>query len=83
MLRSLRDRTMLTNSIGAAFVDTYYRLSPPVADQVAARSPLLKQVVQFLLVPVLVAASMRLTSAGIGLFTTIGFAGAMRRSRRV
>ncbi len=31
-LRAVRDRYLLTNAAGRAFVETYYRFSPPVAD---------------------------------------------------
>jgi hypothetical protein len=34
-LREFRDTRLLTNSLGRAFVDTYYRLSPPAADFIA------------------------------------------------
>jgi hypothetical protein len=32
LLRGFRDRYLLTNSVGQAFVKAYYRLSPPLAD---------------------------------------------------
>ena len=35
-LRSFRDTRLLTNPLGATFVDTYYRLSPPLADYIAS-----------------------------------------------
>lgn len=35
VLRAFRDRYMLTNTLGAAFVDAYYHLSPPIADRIA------------------------------------------------
>lgn len=51
-LRSLRDRYLLQTSIGAAFVDTYYRISPPAADYIS-RSPALRAAARLLLAPVL------------------------------
>lgn len=39
-LRALRDRHLLTNALGTAFTDTYYRLSPPIADLIAEREGL-------------------------------------------
>ncbi len=35
-LRTLRDNVLLTNPMGTAFVDSYYRFSPPIADYIAA-----------------------------------------------
>jgi hypothetical protein len=37
LLRNFRDRYLLTNVAGQAFVDWYYRTSPPVADVIAER----------------------------------------------
>ena len=34
VLRDVRDAHLLNNVLGTAFVDTYYRLSPPMADRV-------------------------------------------------
>ncbi len=36
-LREIRDARLLTNPLGAAFVDAYYRLSPPAANFIAER----------------------------------------------
>jgi hypothetical protein len=35
VLRDLRDRYLLTNSIGKAFVALYHKFSPPIADFIA------------------------------------------------
>ena len=51
-LRTLRDTYLLSNSVGTAFVDTYYRVSPAVAN-VVAQSPALAAAVRLLLVPVI------------------------------
>ncbi len=50
-LRLFRDKALLTSAAGSLAVDTYYRLSPPIADGVAA-SPLLAAIVRVALVPV-------------------------------
>jgi hypothetical protein len=39
-LRQFRDRWLLTNAPGRAFVSFYYRTSPPVADTIAANDGL-------------------------------------------
>ena len=49
-LRDVRDSYMLNNVLGSVFVDTYYRLSPAVADKVA-ESPALAAVVRAALTP--------------------------------
>lgn len=51
VLRNFRDRYLLTNSPGQAFVDYYYRHSPPVAD-VIRKHESLKFAVRWALVPV-------------------------------
>ncbi len=51
VLRSVRDSVLLESSVGTAMVDTYYRVSPPIADAVAA-SPVLASIVRALLTPV-------------------------------
>lgn len=44
-LRAFRDRVLLTNSVGQAFVRAYYRVSPPFA-RVIARRPALRRLVR-------------------------------------
>ena len=66
VLRAVRDSYMLNNAAGAAFVDTYYRLSPPVADAVATNAPL-KAVVRTLLTPVVIVCSFVLAMPGASL----------------
>jgi hypothetical protein len=44
-LRTFRDRYLLTNAAGRAFVETYYRLSPSVADAIREHE-ILRRVVQ-------------------------------------
>ncbi len=39
-LIAFRDRALLTNSVGLAFVTLYYRLSPPISEVIAACQPL-------------------------------------------
>jgi hypothetical protein len=51
-LREFRDRILLTSRPGAAFVDWYYRISPPIADTLQ-RSDSLKAGVRILLLPLI------------------------------
>ena len=52
ILRDLRDRYLLDGAAGSLFVDTYYRISPSLADVIAQR-PLLQAGVRWVLVPVI------------------------------
>ncbi|MDK1021354.1 MAG: hypothetical protein QGD90_06925 [Candidatus Hydrogenedentes bacterium] len=51
-LRALRDGILLRGALGTAFVDTYYRVSPPIARRVADNSAL-AAIVRYALIPVL------------------------------
>jgi hypothetical protein len=51
-LRAFRDVYLLDNALGTAFVDTYYRASPFIAD-IVARSPLLALCVRMILWPII------------------------------
>lgn len=50
ILRAFRDRFLLTNTAGTAFVKQYYRYSPPIADLIA-RHDTLRLVARICLVP--------------------------------
>lgn len=56
ILRDFRDRNLLTNAPGRAFVALYYRLSPPLADFIAAHESL-RAMVRLALLPVIAAVS--------------------------
>lgn len=62
-LRAVRDEWLLANPFGTALVDAYYRISPPLADIVAA-SPILAALVRAGLVPVIVLAQAAQTLPG-------------------
>jgi hypothetical protein len=50
ILRSFRDTMLLTNFAGRAFVDWYYRTSPPIADFIA-KSEFMRASVRIMLLP--------------------------------
>jgi len=51
VLRNFRDRYLLTNSLGQAFVNSYYRYSPPVADFIREHE-VLRTAARWVLTPV-------------------------------
>jgi hypothetical protein len=57
LLRSFRDKRLLTNGPGRAFVSSYYKWSPAVA-QIISRSAPLRFIVRILLLPVIGAAAL-------------------------
>jgi len=57
VLRSFRDQCLATSKAGKAFVDAYYKFSPPVADYIAERG-WLKTLVRTILLPVVGFASL-------------------------
>lgn len=84
VLRDIRDRYLLRSAAGIAFVDAYYRLSPPIADSVALHAEL-GAVIRFLLVPILVLSKLISITPFWGLALTLGiilalFTLGMRRS---
>ncbi len=73
VLRDFRDRSLLTNSLGQAFVNFYYRHSPPIADVIRKHASL-KYATRLALVPVIYSveypylmAVLFIIPAGIGL----------------
>ncbi|HER63643.1 MAG TPA: hypothetical protein ENO11_06670 [Desulfobacteraceae bacterium] len=65
VLRSFRDRYLITNAVGRSLVNLYYHYSPPVADYISVR-PVVRNIVRVALLPVV----------GMGwLALHIGFAG--------
>jgi len=61
ILRTFRDRVLLTNSLGQAFVDCYYRVSPPIA-AIVAEHELIKRAVRWGLTPFVYAVKYPLAS---------------------
>jgi hypothetical protein len=70
LLREVRDRYLLRNPVGRAFIALYYRLSPPVAE-IIARSETLRAAVRVGLMPLLWWAALTLWSPAVGLAVLI------------
>jgi hypothetical protein len=79
-LRAFRDRYLLTNAPGRAFVRLYYRISPPLA-AIIATSPPLKAIVRILLTPLVLAVA-HPTSATVALVTALSSGWVVMRQRR-
>jgi hypothetical protein len=84
-LRTVRDTWLLDNAFGASFVETYYRLSPPIADAVA-KSPALRTGIRFVLTPVIAVAKLinsvpMLFVALFGFILVIGIRRSLRTHR--
>jgi hypothetical protein len=85
-LRAVRDEYFIDNPLGAAFVDAYYRISPPIAWAVS-ENPALRQGVRVALAPMIAVSGWLLASpgsfaaAGIAVML-VGSAVAARRFRR-
>jgi len=62
ILREFRDGYLLTNSLGQAFVDFYYRTSPPIAEFITEH-PSLKPIVRVGLVPAVAFANIAVSTA--------------------
>lgn len=57
ILRQFRDQYLLTNTLGRAFVDLYYAISPPIADFISEH-PGLKPTVRAALLPAVVTSTL-------------------------
>lgn len=51
-LKLYRDKVLINNAIGRAFIKTYYRLSPPIANLIR-KKPQVRALVRFLLKPII------------------------------
>ena len=74
ILRDFRDSYLLTNAPGTAFVDIYYRLSPPLAEHVA-KNAYLAAGVRLLLRPVIVGADHATANHPLWVAGVAGFLG--------
>ena len=80
VLRNFRDRYLLTNSLGQAFVNSYYRYSPPVADFIGKHETL-KIAARWALTPVICSVEQPFTAASILLMIPVGIILALRRRK--
>jgi WD40 repeat protein len=82
VLSDFRDRYLLTNRVGTAFVRTYYRFSPPIA-RFIANHELLRAVVRAVLTPIVAIAKLTMTSPlSVAAILLAGVAIALSRARR-
>jgi hypothetical protein len=87
ILREFRDEYLLTNSLGRAFVDFYYMVSPPIAEFITEH-PSLKPMVRAGLVPAVAMSTVAVNTtpakkiAIIGLVVLVSVAVAIRSTRR-
>ena len=80
VLRNFRDRYLLTNSLGQAFVDSYYRYSPPVADFISKHETI-KLAARWALTPVVCGVEHPYRAASILLIIPAGIILALRRRK--
>lgn len=81
-LRAFRDAYLLDNVVGTAFVDTYYRVSPFIADLIA-RSPFLMGAVRVALMPVIfLAKTPAFTMALLSMLAMMAVARRLKRRAR-
>jgi uncharacterized protein (DUF362 family) len=71
ILREFRDKYLLTNPLGQAFVDFYYRVSPPIAEFITEH-PNLKPLVRVGLMPAVVTSTIVVNTTLAEKLTVIG-----------
>lgn len=81
VLREFRDRFLLTNPAGRAFVDSYYRFSPAAAE-VIAESETLRQLSRWGLFPIVYAIKYPALALALPLFGFVLVVIAVRRGRK-
>jgi putative CocE/NonD family hydrolase len=87
ILREFRDEYLLTNSVGRALVDVYYRVSPPIAEFITEH-PSLKPIVRAGLLPVVAVSTVVVNTTAakkiviVGLLVLVSVALAVWATRR-
>jgi len=71
ILREFRDGYLLTNSVGQALVDIYYRISPPIA-QFITEHPSLKPIVRAGLLPAVITSAITINTTTAEKTTILG-----------
>ncbi len=88
ILREFRDEYLITNLVGQAFTDSYYRISPPIADFITTH-PALKRIVRTGLLPAVAMSTLALNSTpaektaiiGLGVLAAVALAAWATRRR--
>jgi polyhydroxybutyrate depolymerase len=87
ILHEFRDKYLLTNPIGQAFVDFYYKISPPIAEFITEH-PNLKPIVRVALMPIVAMSTIAIDTtliektAIVGLLALVSVALAIWATRR-
>jgi len=81
ILSDFRDKYLLTNPVGTAFVRTYYRLSPPLARFIANHEPI-RAAVRVVLTPIVAIAKLTMTFPLSVAALLAAAAAALSRARR-
>jgi len=71
VLRDFRDQYLLTNPVGKALVELYYKVSPPMAEFITEH-PALKPIVRVVLMPAVVMSTMAVNTTSAGKMAILG-----------
>jgi len=80
VLRHFRDNVLLKTGPGTAFVELYYRYSPPIADFIR-KHEILRVVTRWLLTPLIFSVKYAKFTGSVAMIFLIGSCLSMRRNR--